>query len=45
MKEEKDVAPMDFTEYLSLLKWKMLLYELVKVDKMYNISKSVLATV
>ena len=26
MKEEKDIAPKDFAEYLSLSKWKVLLY-------------------
>ena len=26
MKEEKDIAPMDFAEYLGLLKWKVLLH-------------------
>ena len=43
MKEEKDVAPLDFAEYLSLkLKGAVIL---VKVDEVYNILKIVLATV
>ena len=43
MKEEKDVAPLDFAEYLSLkLKGVVIL---VKVDEMYNVLKNVLATV